>query len=317
MADQKKTFTVPQMRAALADPTFRPRLAKSLRDAISRNAAAIAEMQRLEKATPMQAAHFEPGKHEPSAAGVPQHLEPGADEQYVMNPPAQPEAQNPIGSGAGLPAGQMAQLDPCAYCQNQACMGTCSGLGKGEKNPGHNGDPSKRQPSPPVKGAKLAPDKVKASPAGGSGDLPAAKANPLGKADVPTAKPPSGKVPGQGKPPMSSSTSKPAIKGEDSAGTVVPAKCKRCGHNLGAQDPGDTCGHCKNLPPKLGKAGPVPSVPKPATAAPSVKPLVAPKPVGTPGGLGHRAAQGPLPAPLAPKSPPGAPSTKLPAPSAK
>lgn len=29
---------------------------------------------------------------------------------------------------------------------------------------------------------------------------------------------------------------------------VEPVKCKHCGERLGAQDPGDVCGHCKNLP---------------------------------------------------------------------
>lgn len=81
--------------------------------------------------------------------------------------------------------------------------------GADKANPGANKDPSKQQPTKPAADAVLPDgpgDKVK------NGDDNKVKKNPLGKAAVPMAKPPSGKVPGGSvTPPMADNASKPNL----------------------------------------------------------------------------------------------------------
>lgn len=40
-------------------------------------------------------------------------------------------------------------------------------------------------------------------------------------------------------------SAKPLDYEDPNAPVRTSAKCKCCGHNLGLQDPGDMCGHCK------------------------------------------------------------------------
>lgn len=131
------------------------------------------------------------------------------------------------GAGAAAPAAagsSLAMSEMCKHCNKSHGIEKCSDglmphpgkdpVKKGEANPGANDDPSKKQPTPPVDGAKLPPEaggkKVKSQ----DGKKP--KENGLGKADVPQAKPPSGKVPGgTSNPPMASTSSKQTLKGEE------------------------------------------------------------------------------------------------------
>jgi hypothetical protein len=270
-----ESYTVPQVLGEIRD------LVKAKVDALEADVRAIVEQERLAKGTAADA-HFEPGKHEAYQAGAPEHLEPGGHERFELNDPAHPEGQDPVGSGTGVPAGQLGDGDACALCHMPDRPGSCLCLQKAERspfdgeqlrelerkyggksakqiaraagrkvekgvkigttgsgeggalalaeaddspksNPGHNGDKTKKQPDKPVTGAVLAPEKTKKIAQPGSGGEP--KKNPLGKADVPMAKPPSGKVPGQGKPPMSNPASKPGItnKGELDKASLNPA----------------------------------------------------------------------------------------------
>jgi hypothetical protein len=116
-------------------------------------------------------------------------------------------SSNPGSLGGGSTAGGSAA--PPAAAGSSLAMSEADG---------RNGDPTKKQPTKPIDGAKMppeAPKKVKGP------DDAKVKENPLGKTDVPQAKPPSGKVPGgTSNPPMASTTSKPGITKADNPMTA-------------------------------------------------------------------------------------------------
>jgi hypothetical protein len=123
-------------------------------------------------------------------------------------------------SGGGAP-NSLAMSEMCKACGKAHGMEKCSdGLqphasqdpAKKSEADGRNGDPTKKQPTKPIDGAKMPPEspkKVKGP------DDNKVKENGLGKTDVPQAKPPSGKVPGgTSNPPMASTSSKQTLKEE-------------------------------------------------------------------------------------------------------
>lgn len=117
------------------------------------------------------------------------------------------------GVGPGMMAGPAgANLsnseEMCKNCSKMHKAGECS-VKKDELNPGENKNPSKQQPTPWVASGNQPPDKGGKKVKGG--DDNEVEKEPLGKAAVPEAKPPSGKVPGQGTAPMASNASKPAV----------------------------------------------------------------------------------------------------------
>lgn len=159
-----------------------------------------------------------------------------------------PGSSQPVNGGAGVPGGQLPYAEDagdqngdvnagcplcgeegldCACTRNMAkmVMNPAPAMAMSEKNPGANKDPSKKQPLPPVAGAKLAPEKTKEIPAEGSGGDP--KKGKMAKTGVSEAKPPSGKVPGASKaPPIASNTSAPQIKEEMEKGALSPGDKK-------------------------------------------------------------------------------------------
>mgnify|MGYP001607814051 CR=1 FL=1 len=259
-----KTYSVPE---------FKQRLAKRIRELVDIAAADIQDLVKRENFAKsiMGSAHFEPGVHEPPQVGVPEHLEPGQDEQVQMDAPPAPgvAAPSPTQGGIGIPPAELqasqhsADLGsgPCPLCGQPDQPGSCRcldnmilgksdgvgpgmmagpagnagdpatapmalseemckncskmhkagecGMTKDELNPGENGNPSKQQPTPWVASKNQPPDK------GGkkvkSGDDNEVEKGKLDKAAVPEAKPPSGKVPGQGAAPMASNISKPVV----------------------------------------------------------------------------------------------------------
>lgn len=224
---------------AYSIPEFKQILAKHVRDLIQKHAPEIEELwrreidaQKLSKSiggTDMAGdAHQEPGTHEALEVGVPEHMEPGGHEQTALNAPPNPETgKDPVGAAAGIPAGQLEAAQPaadlCALCGNADMPGSCTCL--------NNGGPMPAAPmvkdDMPMGGGDMAmsemnkdeicPDKTKEIKSPGSGSVMKPKGNGLGKADVPMAKPPSGKVPGTTPAPVASNTSKPGITKTDFA----------------------------------------------------------------------------------------------------
>jgi hypothetical protein len=216
-------------------PDIRQRLAKHVRDLLHKHAPDVEQLWLRDgtlSKTALGDAHTEPGAHEPPEVGVVEHMEPGQHETQAPVTPNPSENQDPVGGGTSIPPGQLGDQDTCPLCGQMDRPGACVCLDSIGK-------------------AELVPKKTKVVKAPGSGGKP--KANPLGKATVPMAKPPSGKVPGPGAAPVASNSSKPAL-----GKAVLPANAKK---DMQAQASADS--H---------KAA---TAPKPAAPAPA-KPLTNP-----------------------------------------
>lgn len=143
--------------------------------------------------------------------------------------------------GMGGPGSlEMSEIEKSKISGGQSTGGASTGMGGGpggalsmSEEDGRNKDPSKKQPSKPVDGAKMPPEAPKQIK---SVDGKKPQPNPLNKVGVPEAKPPSGKVPGgSSAPPMASTTSKPGMTKEEPIAKAVMQAAPPAG---GAPKPG-------------------------------------------------------------------------------
>lgn len=131
-------------------------------------------------------------------------------------PPAASGSAMAMSEKCGKCSGMHKPMEKCSEGQHPVAAADPA---KKSEADGRNGDPTKKQPTKPIDGAKMPPESTKKVK---GPDDAKVKENGLGKADVPQAKPPSGKVPGgTANPPMASTTSKQTLKDEEPMAKAV------------------------------------------------------------------------------------------------